>query len=199
MVYFFALTTLTDYGVDLRTQWPLKCRASNTVAAGILLYMVLVDFTAHLPIIVNVKVFLYPSAERLLGPVQLTRLAGVLMILVQLSSPFIAYLPGVPRSILLSAASILVNVFSEASSRVVMGRDGSVKKHPSKRGGIRDHRSSIISFPLAPVYRALTLAYSGYLSTVRLAFDSDGVPSSSGAVGFCLGDQSSEYGALLKQ
>lgn len=58
------------------------------------------------------QVFLYPSAERLLGPAQLNHLAGELMIPVQLSYPFIAHLSGVSRSILLSFAYILVNVFS---------------------------------------------------------------------------------------
>ncbi|KAH0860923.1 hypothetical protein HID58_089184 [Brassica napus] len=76
------------------------------------------------------QVILYPSAERLLGAVLLTRLAGALMIPVQLSYPFIAHLSGVSRSILLSFASILVNVFSvSAITGMVILQNRAVDQH----------------------------------------------------------------------
>ncbi|KAH0860863.1 hypothetical protein HID58_089124 [Brassica napus] len=75
-------------------------------------------------------VLLYPSADRLLGPVQLARLAGALMIPVQLSYPFIAQLSGVTQSLLLSSASILVNVFSiSAITGMVILQNRAVDQH----------------------------------------------------------------------
>ncbi|CAF2134232.1 hypothetical protein YC2023_088722 [Brassica napus] len=46
---------------------------------------------------------------------------------------------------------------------------------------------ALFSGDLTPVFRASSLAYSGYLSTIRLAFGSDGVPFCPGIVGLCLG------------
>ncbi|KAF3501941.1 hypothetical protein F2Q69_00044852 [Brassica cretica] len=72
-------------------------------------------------------VLLYPSADRLLGPVQLARLAGALMIPVQLSYPFIAQLSGVTQSLLLSSASILVNI--SAITGMVILQNRAVDQH----------------------------------------------------------------------
>ncbi|CAN6992649.1 unnamed protein product [Brassica oleracea var. botrytis] len=58
------------------------------------------------------QVFVYPLAERLLGPVLVTRYAGALMIPIQMSYPFIANLSGLSLSLLLNCASILINVLS---------------------------------------------------------------------------------------
>ncbi|KAF8085612.1 hypothetical protein N665_0658s0014 [Sinapis alba] len=58
------------------------------------------------------QVFVYPFAERLLGPVLVTRFAGALMIPIQMSYPFIANLSGLSLSLLLNSASILINVLS---------------------------------------------------------------------------------------
>ncbi|KAJ0229509.1 hypothetical protein HA466_0315350 [Hirschfeldia incana] len=58
------------------------------------------------------QVFVYPLAERLLGPVLVSRFAGALMIPIQMSYPFIANLSGLSLSLLLNSASILVNVLS---------------------------------------------------------------------------------------
>ncbi|KAL0728164.1 hypothetical protein Bca4012_024257 [Brassica carinata] len=58
------------------------------------------------------QVFVYPLAERLLGPVLVTRFAGALMIPIQMSYPFIANLSGLSLSLLLNCASILINVLS---------------------------------------------------------------------------------------
>ncbi|XP_010492179.1 PREDICTED: protein ZINC INDUCED FACILITATOR 1-like [Camelina sativa] len=58
------------------------------------------------------QVFVYPFAERLLGPVLVTRFAGALMIPMQISYPFIANLSGLSQSIMLNCASILLNVLS---------------------------------------------------------------------------------------
>ncbi|KAH0907359.1 hypothetical protein HID58_039186 [Brassica napus] len=81
------------------------------IVVVVFVYRLAVEFTSGLGLF-TFQVFLYPSAERLLGPAQLNHLAGELMIPVQLSYPFIAHLSGVSRSILLSFAYILVNVFS---------------------------------------------------------------------------------------
>uniref|UniRef100_A0A1J3G6U7 Protein ZINC INDUCED FACILITATOR 1 n=2 Tax=Noccaea caerulescens TaxID=107243 RepID=A0A1J3G6U7_NOCCA len=58
------------------------------------------------------QVFVYPFAEKLLGPVLVTRFAGALMIPIQMSYPFIANLSGLGQSLMLNCASILVNVLS---------------------------------------------------------------------------------------
>ncbi|XP_048625980.1 protein ZINC INDUCED FACILITATOR 1 isoform X1 [Brassica napus] len=58
------------------------------------------------------QVFVYPLAERLLGPVLVTRFAGALMIPIQMSYPFIANLSGLSQSLMLNCASILINVLS---------------------------------------------------------------------------------------
>ncbi|KAJ4912009.1 Protein ZINC INDUCED FACILITATOR-LIKE 1 [Raphanus sativus] len=58
------------------------------------------------------QVFVYPLAERLLGPMLVTRLTGALMIPIQMSYPFIANLSGLSLSLLLNCASILINVLS---------------------------------------------------------------------------------------
>ncbi|KAF2537993.1 hypothetical protein F2Q68_00022821 [Brassica cretica] len=56
------------------------------------------------------KVSVYPLAERLLGPVLVTRFVGALMIPIQMSYRFIANLSGLSLSLLLNWASILINV-----------------------------------------------------------------------------------------
>ncbi|KAF3564307.1 hypothetical protein DY000_02019058, partial [Brassica cretica] len=56
------------------------------------------------------QVSVYPLAERLLGPVLVTRFVGALMIPIQMSYRFIANLSGLSLSLLLNWASILINV-----------------------------------------------------------------------------------------
>ncbi|XP_010492148.1 PREDICTED: protein ZINC INDUCED FACILITATOR 1 [Camelina sativa] len=58
------------------------------------------------------QVFVYPFAEKLLGPVLVTRFAGALMIPIQMSYPFIADMSGLSLSLMLNCASILINVLS---------------------------------------------------------------------------------------
>ncbi|XP_010547293.1 PREDICTED: protein ZINC INDUCED FACILITATOR 1-like [Tarenaya hassleriana] len=58
------------------------------------------------------QVLVYPLAERLLGPILVTRFSGALMIPLQTSYPFIANLTGLSLSLVLNSASILLNVLS---------------------------------------------------------------------------------------
>ncbi|XP_010557807.1 PREDICTED: protein ZINC INDUCED FACILITATOR 1-like [Tarenaya hassleriana] len=58
------------------------------------------------------QVTIYPFAERLLGPILVTRFSGVLMIPLQTCYPFIATLTGLSLSLVLNCASILLNVLS---------------------------------------------------------------------------------------
>ncbi|WZZ22396.1 hypothetical protein YC2023_123783 [Brassica napus] len=84
------------------------------IVVVVFVYRLAVEFTSGCSCLglFTFQVFLYPSAERLLGPAQLNHLAGELMIPVQLSYPFIAHLSGVSRSILLSFAYILVSAIT---------------------------------------------------------------------------------------
>ncbi|KAJ4835158.1 Protein ZINC INDUCED FACILITATOR-LIKE 1 [Turnera subulata] len=55
---------------------------------------------------------LYPHLERLLGPIKVARIAGVLSILLLTGYPFIAFLSGIGLSVLINFASILKNLLS---------------------------------------------------------------------------------------
>ncbi|KAF3536546.1 hypothetical protein F2Q69_00018773 [Brassica cretica] len=61
------------------------------------------------------QVFVYPLAERFLGPMLVTRFAGALMIPIQMSYPFIANLSGLSLSLMLNCASIFINVLIESA------------------------------------------------------------------------------------
>ncbi|RID73364.1 hypothetical protein BRARA_B00517 [Brassica rapa] len=61
------------------------------------------------------QVFVYPLAERFLGPMLVTRFAGALMITIQMSYPLIASLSGLSLSLMLNCASIFINVLIESA------------------------------------------------------------------------------------
>ncbi|CAN6865080.1 unnamed protein product [Brassica oleracea] len=107
------------------------------------------------------QVLLYPAAERLLGPVLLTRLAGALMIPVQMSYTFIAHLSGIPRSLLLTVASIFVNVFSvSAITGMLILQNRAVDQH--QRGAANGLAMTSMSLfkTVAPVVSGFLFSWS---------------------------------------
>ncbi|XP_038689030.1 protein ZINC INDUCED FACILITATOR-LIKE 1-like isoform X2 [Tripterygium wilfordii] len=58
------------------------------------------------------QLFLYPYVEKILGPVKLLRVAGILSIPLLASYPLLAMLSGFSLSMLLNCASVIKNVFS---------------------------------------------------------------------------------------
>lgn len=57
---------------------------------------------------------IYPFAQRMLGPILVTRIAGALSIALLTSYPYIAMLSGIALSLVLNCASLLKNVFATA-------------------------------------------------------------------------------------
>ncbi|XP_027114248.1 protein ZINC INDUCED FACILITATOR-LIKE 1 isoform X1 [Coffea arabica] len=58
------------------------------------------------------QLFLYPYVEKMLGPIKIARISGVLSIPLLTSYPYIAMLSGVALSVVLNCASLLKNVLS---------------------------------------------------------------------------------------
>ncbi|CDP20757.1 unnamed protein product [Coffea canephora] len=58
------------------------------------------------------QLFLYPFVEKMLGPIKIARISGVLSIPLLTSYPYIAMLSGVALSVVLNCASLLKNVLS---------------------------------------------------------------------------------------
>ncbi|KAH0860859.1 hypothetical protein HID58_089120 [Brassica napus] len=107
------------------------------------------------------QVLLYSAAERLLGPLLLTRLEGALMIPVQMSYPFIAHLSGIPRSLLLTVASIFVNVFSvSAITGMLILQNRAVDQH--QRGAANGLAMTSMSLfkTVAPVVSGFLFSWS---------------------------------------
>ncbi|VVB14400.1 unnamed protein product [Arabis nemorensis] len=103
------------------------------------------------------QVFLYPLAERLLGPVLVTRFAGVLMIPIQMGYPFIACLSGFSQNLLLNCASILINVLSvSAITGMVILQNKAVDQ--SQRGAANGIAMTVMS-----LFKAIGPAGAGIL------------------------------------
>ncbi|KAF2563667.1 hypothetical protein F2Q70_00014292 [Brassica cretica] len=80
------------------------------------------------------QVFVYPLAERFLGPMLVTRFAGALMIPIPMSYPFIANLSGLSLSLMLNCASIFINVLIQSALTGLMILQNKAVKDQSQRG-----------------------------------------------------------------
>ncbi|KAK2983492.1 hypothetical protein RJ640_006505 [Escallonia rubra] len=62
------------------------------------------------------QLFLYPFVEKIVGPIVIARISGVLTIPLLTSYPYIAMLTGFSLTLVLNCASVLKNSFSVSAS-----------------------------------------------------------------------------------
>ncbi|XP_071932114.1 protein ZINC INDUCED FACILITATOR 1-like isoform X3 [Coffea arabica] len=63
------------------------------------------------------QLFLYPFVEKMLGPINIARISGILSIPLLTSYPYIAMLPGIALAVVLNCAILLKSVLSEQHQR----------------------------------------------------------------------------------
>ncbi|XP_058108923.1 protein ZINC INDUCED FACILITATOR-LIKE 1-like [Magnolia sinica] len=103
------------------------------------------------------QLFLYPMVEKILGPIMVSRLAGIISIPLLSSYPLIALLSGISLSIVLNFASLLKNVFSVTIvTGIFLLQNNAVPQH--QRGAANGLSMTIMS-----IFKAIGPAAGGAL------------------------------------